>query len=212
MLPAELKRFERFVDKLPQENGCWIWHGSMSGDNPRMRVGSTRDNTRRSANVARLYYEHVNGPVPKDLYVLSKCGNHYCVNPDHRVVGDRQTLADLKSEHGTHRTGNNKGGNNPRAKLSDRQVFDILWLRRDQTNTELGAIYGVHHTTIGMLRQGKTFAHVPRPEHVKYQTMKMKPVAEIGELRDEGLGYDRIAKRVGVSKSFVARRVRKNIL
>ena len=84
------ERFYKFVEK--QENGCWMWKGSLSGRG----YGQIRRGGRKEGNALahRLSYEIHVGPIPLDedgktLFIDHLCynkegySNKLCVNPEH---------------------------------------------------------------------------------------------------------------------------------
>lgn len=98
-----LERFEKKVEKLPVECGCWLWtgglyyngYGQFAWDNGHLegdkRVGSVKMCAHRASWL--LHY----GEIPDGLEVCHKvCNTPSCVNPDHLALGTReQNVADM---------------------------------------------------------------------------------------------------------------------
>lgn len=71
---------ERFLEKIspPDENGCTLWIGTISGTG----YGVIWVN-RRYEGAHRVAWERQNGPISPGLHVDHLCRTPRCVNPDH---------------------------------------------------------------------------------------------------------------------------------
>lgn len=110
--------------------GCWEFGGSRGGQG----YGVVGRNGKLVAT-HRLAYETWVGPIPEGHVVRHKCDNRPCINPDHLETGTR---AD------NNRDTAERGGHAGRRKLSDDDVFDVLWL------SGLGATYGAIARAFGV--------------------------------------------------------------
>ena len=95
---------------------------------------------------------------PSDAYVLHRCDNKACINPDHLYLGSHNdNMRDVRER------GNNKGthrgeehGNN---KLTAEQVKDIKRrLANGEKKSSLAREYGVVQPTIKRIADGSTWS------------------------------------------------------
>lgn len=120
--------------------------------------------------VQRIVWEEHFGPIPDGLYVCHRCDNPACVNPSHLFLGTPlQNTQDMHSK-GRQRYVGQKGRRNPRAELSEKQVKQIIGLiAKGHTNKSIAHRFGVSHSTISLIRLGKSWAEIPRPNSPKFK-------------------------------------------
>lgn len=91
---------------------------------------------------------------PGDNYVLHKCDNRRCVNPDHLFLGSFQdNMDDMKSKKRQ-----NFGTRNGHAKLTDEKAREIL--RSNESLPILAERYGITPVSAWQVRHRKTWKHV----------------------------------------------------
>lgn len=97
----------------------------------------------------RLVYMLLVRGIPYGLYVLHKCDNRRCVNPEHLFLGThRDNMRDMVEKHRhCHRERHN------RAKLTEQDVADIR--NSTEATGKLTARYGVSASAIHRVRTGK---------------------------------------------------------
>jgi len=140
------------------EGGCmeFVGHRTSGGYG-----GVTRDGRKLRAH--RVAWEEANGPIPPGLFVLHRCDNPPCCNPDHLFLGTQQeNVADreLKGRGKRLRGDAHPARRRPDwaswcTKLSRSDVLKIRELRAEGVTTvALGRQFGVHSSTISRIARG----------------------------------------------------------
>ncbi len=143
---------KRFWSKVKKGPRCWLWQACCYTN------GYGKFSLKGAPQYAhRVSYamEHVN---PKGLCVLHTCDNKLCVRPSHLFLGTQaDNTADMMNK-GRQIAGISYGTHNGRAKLTEAQVKSI---RLDpRTHHVIAKDYGVGSTTIGYIKQHKTWKHI----------------------------------------------------
>ena len=131
-------RFMGYVDQK-EENECWNWLGSKN------TCGYGKFAINKTSYMAhRVSWILKNGDIPEGLFVLHKCDNRPCVNPNHLYVGTQQENSDDKVNRGR-----SARGTRNHSKLKEAQVLEIRKLLQEgASQAGLSRIYGVSDTTI----------------------------------------------------------------
>jgi hypothetical protein len=140
-----------------EREGCWLWPGPLSETGVGLIPYAHRGEHRTAlAHVAAYQARH--GRPPEGMGVVQTCGTRACVNPAH-----------LALHTGDDPTGSLRPAVKPPAKIpsTNGSKLDVAAVAAILASTEsasvLAARHGVTVTTIGAIRAGRAWRHVPRP-------------------------------------------------
>lgn len=139
------------------ESGCMIWTGCRDKNG----YGNIKYNGKHTRS-HRVFYEIFNNiKIPDDKCVCHKCDNPSCVNPNHMFIGTRSE--NNTDRHIKGRSGDHRGENGSRAKLSESKVIEIIRrARAGESHLELGKMFGVSKHAIGAITCGRNWSHLER--------------------------------------------------
>jgi len=151
---------ERFWPKVKKgrKNECWLWTASLNRG-----YGQLADRHGKPPLKAhRVSWELVFGPIPEGLWVLHKCDNPRCVNPNHLFLGDQGT--NMKDAASKNRLPGNrtKGSQHHRSKVTEEQVKEVrrLYETGEHTQAQLAASIGITQTQISNIVRRRVWKHV----------------------------------------------------
>lgn len=110
----------------------------------------------------RIAYKHAYGDIPKGKFVLHKCDNRICINPEHLFIG---TIRDNNKDM-VNKNRQAKGEQINTNILTEEQVIEIL-KDSESLHTELAEKYGVTLHAIFRIRKRLNWKHIPLPEEYK---------------------------------------------
>lgn len=151
------RRVERFWSAIQRgsKDSCWIWQQSKT------RTGYGVVNFKGTRTTAhRIAYELEKGQIPDGHYVLHRCDNPSCCNPEHLFTGtQKENIADM---HNKGRAGDcrNFGEKHGRVKLSDAEVRTLIQDREGgATQQSLAIQYGISQAQVGRIVRGENRVH-----------------------------------------------------
>jgi hypothetical protein len=98
----------------------------------------------------RIAWEIEHGPIPDGLWVLHKCDNPWCVNPEHLFAGERHRCAALTED-------------------KVRQIRKLAW-SGDYTQQQIGDMFGVSQTAVWDIKHGRNWKHLWQEEALALPT------------------------------------------
>lgn len=138
---------DRFEEKyIRAESGCHLW---IASKNPAGYGHFSVDCEVKDAH--RISYELYVGQIPKGMFVLHRCDNTSCVNPEHLFLGTQADNLDDMDMKGRRNTPH--GETHYCAKLTLKQVESIRV--DDRTHRAIAKHYGVGKTIIGAIKRGE---------------------------------------------------------
>lgn len=202
------KRFFSKVNKRgPKPNSCcpclgncWKWLGKPTSDGyGQIKVAGHMYRAHRYSWLIHF------GKIATGKWVLHKCDNPLCVNPDHLIVGTHRENVN----HMVIRKRNSKGEDRPAHKLTEKQV---IWCRRKYTHghplfgvralaKKFGVCQGVMRGTVF----GTYWKHLPNIRNKKNRLTSEQKLS----IKKQYIPYHptqgraALAKKFGVSKEQI---------
>jgi hypothetical protein len=149
MAPDEI----RFWAKVEKSEECWNWTASLS------RAGyGTFALGGRPRIASRVAYTFANGPIPEGLCVCHSCNNRKCVKPAHLWLGTKKDNSRDMAQKKRCGKWDNRGVNNPLARLTEENVKHILV--KEHSQAEYAKLYKVDRSCISLVQRGVNWRHV----------------------------------------------------
>ena len=160
----DIQRFWSKVD-IKSNDECWHWKGiGLKGGNKSKKAfpyGKLIINGRYEG-AHRISWIIHHGNIPDNLYILHKCDNPSCVNPNHLFPGTAKD--NVHDRNNKHRVKYKKGEQCSWAKLTEQQVIKIRERAADgELHKDLAKEYKVKRTTVNDIAIGKKWKHVGGP-------------------------------------------------
>lgn len=148
-----IKRREKFLARIEKDSktGCWNWTGMK---NPNGYGQVKRDGKFLFAH--RYSYLLHKGEIG-EYFVLHKCDNRKCVNPDHLLLGTQKDNQQDMKRKGRHIHGELSS----QAKLTEKKVMEIYALHEGGMGTiRLAKKFGVTKNLTWMIVRGRVWSHL----------------------------------------------------
>lgn len=154
-VPPEKYRqhFEGFLFQNPK-NGCWEFQGSKTEKGyGQVRFRKSKEQAHRAA------YMIYKGEIPKGLYVLHRCDNPPCCNPEHLFLGDQ--FVNMQDMIRKGRLYDRTGSKNGCSKLTEDDIREIRRLKAEGVKqVRLAERFGVSTVAISLIVLRKKWVHV----------------------------------------------------
>lgn len=147
---------DRFLSKISvRGSGCWSWIGAKDRKGygvlsvgPKLGIDGKRRNTMVRAN--RISWELYQGKIPDGKWVLHRCDNPECTNPEHLFIGDALSNVRDMDTKGRRKTVTKKGHEHYESRFTPEEIKEIRsqYAAKLATQKELAARYSVNKLTI----------------------------------------------------------------
>lgn len=131
---------------------CKLWTGARSGDG----YGTVTIKGKQLA-AHRVAWEEANGSIQSGLWVLHRCDNPLCVNPEHLFLGTAKDNTQDCIRKGRRNT--RRGSMLPQAKLDEETVRQIRALAGTKRQSKIAREFGVSDATVSLIVRGKLWQH-----------------------------------------------------
>lgn len=144
---------------IDTQTGCWNWTATLH----RGGYGLTWAN-KKVRKAHRVSYQLYYGEFDETLYVLHKCDNRKCVNPEHLFLGTaldnaRDMISKNRHLESYSKIQFKKGELHPSAKITTKDVEEIRKLidSRIMTQTKIAASYGISSMQVSRIKYKKNW-------------------------------------------------------
>ena len=140
---------------ITTESGCMEWQGAinlLNGYGMATVFG-------KSETIHRHIYRLSKGEIPKGLFVLHKCDNKICINPEHLFLGTNQDNIDDMIQ----KDRKPKGDNHPQTVLTElkkQKLFQMV--EKGNTYYEIGKELGISYQHASKIAIENGFRRIKR--------------------------------------------------
>lgn len=154
---------------------CWEWRGHRAEDG----YGIVRGPDGRKGQAHRLYYEALNGQIPRRIFVCHHCDNPPCMNPKHHFLG---TALDNNQDRARKRR-SSRGEGHYAHKLTWERVREIRsrYSLGQVSQQALADEFGVSQPVISGIVRHKGWFDVTTVQRCPAGTCEFQPEAGVNE-------------------------------
>jgi hypothetical protein len=136
------------IDKGNNPEKCWIVKPT----------GLTICINKTVLNSAKFSYLTYIGEIPKGKYVLHRCANKHCINPEHLFIGN---LSEINYRNNK-RKGGKRGSQHYNTKINESIVQEIKYLLKEGNlkQKEIAKMFNLTDRVISKIRHEKNWIHV----------------------------------------------------
>lgn len=202
-------RLDAKLDKTSDPNGCWLFTGKArsSFGYGLMYIGREhRKAGHGNSPTHRIAYVLANRDLPDGKWILHRCDNPPCCNPDHLFAGTHEeNMADMMKKQ---RQQKQKGDEKDCAIYTGAQALAVVALARDgKSSTEIEKTLGVDKRFVSRVRIGVAWTSVTglgRGELKSKRKLTEEDVIAIRQQYTDGARLDELGERFGVSASNIS--------
>lgn len=192
---------------------CWPFEGgSYNRKGWHRQISGTAAGKKRNYGAHRVAYELFTGEIPTGQFVLHKCDNPVCCNPDHLFLGTQSDNAKDMWAKGRGNSGSPKGkvlGPSRFRKFDGDSVLAMY--KAGKTQKQIGRHFGCSDVAISLfLRKQQEVAHlVGRGGGAAMERRNRLKRAVIAQ-RAKGLTQYQVAEHLGISQALVSKMERED--
>ena len=147
---------ERFWKFIVKNESCWNWTGNKENGYGRVSVGKHLDGY---VLAHRFSWElHNQQKIPEGMFVMHKCDNPECCNPEHLMLGTPKENTQDMIAKGRKRVVAPLGTENGKSVLNEEKVRFIR--SSDLSHAKLAKELEVSASCVRGVRIGRTWAHI----------------------------------------------------
>lgn len=198
-IKKDVKYIEAKCKKVP-ESGCWIWSGSVGGQQGYGRISLIINGVTKYRYVHRHMYELTYGAIAEGACVCHKCDVPLCCNPNHLFVGTQYDNMQDKVKKGRQL----KGSTHPNSDIDEDIARRIL--TSPLPKSEIASLYNVSYNIVDKIKEGLTWTHL-KSTTVSSSNITHKlshaEITQIRTMRKDGATLKELAAKFNVKHTTI---------